>query len=173
MAKNPARFYGRTSHRIHVIGKTKHAPKRFSYHQSNPRMKTATAFVFVFLPLATFCQQLILASNEPTVLYEKANQSLNVGNTKMANQIFRQVIEFYEQEGRVKEVSEGYLGMALAFAFNGHYKESIRYHKKALKAHHKYRVTESDDAILFNLGLAYQLAGKERKAKRYLQGIKL
>jgi tetratricopeptide (TPR) repeat protein len=136
-------------------------------------MKTTTAFLLVLLPLTTLCQDLILASNEPSGLYEKANQSLNLGDTKKADQIFRQVIEFYQQEGRVKEVSEGYLGMALAFAFSGHYKESIRYHKKALKAHHKYRDAESDDAIRFNLGLAYKLAGKERKAQRYLNCNKL
>jgi tetratricopeptide (TPR) repeat protein len=132
-------------------------------------MKTTITSVLVLLSISAFCQDLIIASNEPLSLYEKANRSLDLGDTKTADQIFRQVIEFYEQEGRVKEVSESYLGMALAFAFNGHYKESIRYHKKALKAHHKYRHSESDDSIRFNLGLAYQLAGKERKAQRYLQ----
>jgi tetratricopeptide (TPR) repeat protein len=166
--KNAARFYAKTSSGILVIVKTKGEFKRFSDHQSYPLMKIAAAFVLLLFPVVSFSQQLVMASNEPTVLYAKANRSLNLGDTKMADQIFRQVIEFYEQEGRVKEVSEGYLGMALAFAFNGHYRESIRYHKKALRAHHRYRAAESDDAIRFNLGLAYQLAGKERRAQKYL-----
>ena len=105
---------------------------------------------------------------EPTGLLQEANNSLNQGDAKRAEIIFQQVIEFYEHEGRTKEVPENYLGMALAFAFNGHYKESIRYHKKALRAHHKYRQNESDNEIRLNLGLAYQLAGKERKARRFL-----
>jgi tetratricopeptide (TPR) repeat protein len=121
---------------------------------------------FFFIP--SFAQELIVANNEPTVLYKKANESLSMGDTKLAINIFEKVIDFYESEGRVKELSESYLGMALSFAFNGNYPESIRYHKKALRAHHKYRPNESDDAIMLNLGLAYQLAGKERKAKKYL-----
>jgi tetratricopeptide (TPR) repeat protein len=121
-----------------------------------------------FFSIPSFAQELMVANNEPTVLYKKANESLSMGDTKLAINIFEKVIDFYESEGRVKELSESYLGMALSFAFNGNYPESIRYHKKALRAHHKYRPNESDDAIMLNLGLAYQLAGKERKAKKYL-----
>jgi tetratricopeptide (TPR) repeat protein len=131
-------------------------------------MKCLLPLFALLFPAFVHAQNVVTASNEPTGLYEKANQSLTKGDAKAADEIFKQVIEFYEQEGRVKEVPEGYLGMALAFAFNGHHKESIRYHKKALRAHHKYRHNESDDAIRFNLGLAYQLAGKDRKAKRFL-----
>ena len=143
-------------------------------------MKFAGTFLFRSLSIAgTFlllhffstplvAQELIVANNEPTILYQKANESLSMGDTRLAINIFEKVIDFYESEGRVKELSESYLGMALSFAFNGNYPESIRYHKKALRAHHKYRPNESDDAIMLNLGLAYQLAGKERKAKKYL-----
>jgi tetratricopeptide (TPR) repeat protein len=134
-------------------------------------MKVLTTFSILFVSSFAFAQQVSLTSNpEPTALYAKANESLTVGNTKHATNIFKQVIEFYESEGRTKEVSESYLGMALAFAFNGNYTESIRFHKKALRAHHRYRCSDSDDAIRFNLGLTYQLAGKERKAKKLLQG---
>lgn len=124
--------------------------------------------IFLFVSSVSSFAQIAIARSNPQYLYQQANHSLDAGDVKSADLIFRQVIEFYELEGRTKEVSENYLGMAMAFAFNGHYKASIRYHKKALKAHHKYREDESDDAIRFNLGLAYQLAGKERKAKRYL-----
>lgn len=130
-------------------------------------MKSIFFSLLLFSSVQGF-SQVAIASNDPLQLYKQANLSLDVGDVRSADLIFKQVIEFYELEGRTKEVPENYLGMALAFAFNGHYKASIRYHKKALKAHHKYRQDESDDAIRFNLGLAYQLAGRERKAKRYL-----
>jgi tetratricopeptide (TPR) repeat protein len=128
-------------------------------------------FSLLFVSSLAFSQQVSLtASPEPAALYARANESLTVGNTKHATDIFEQVIEFYESHGRTKEVPESYLGMALAFAFSGHYAESIRFHKKALRAHHRYRCSESDDAIRMNLGFAYQLAGRDRKAKRFLQG---
>lgn len=134
-------------------------------------MKVLTTFCLLFFSALTFAQDVSFAStSEPTTLYAKANESLSVGDTKNATSIFKQVIDFYQHEGRMKEVSENYLGMALAFAFSGHYSESIRFHKKALRAHHRYRCSESDDAIRLNLGLTYQLAGKERRAKRLLQG---
>ena len=130
-------------------------------------MKFMTLLGLLLVSLLTHAQE--LASANPSLLFTEANQSLADGDTKHAEGIFKQVIEFYEQEGRVKEVSENYLGMAMAFAFSGHYAESIRFHKKALKAHHRYRPTEDDDAIRFNLGLTYLLAGKQRKAKRLLE----
>jgi tetratricopeptide (TPR) repeat protein len=128
-----------------------------------------TSTLFLLLTISTVgLTQVVVANNEPTSLYREANESLSMGNTKLAINIFDKVIAFYEAEGRVKELPENYLGMALSFAFNGHYEESIRYHKKALRAHRRYRSTESADAIMLNLGLAYQLAGKDRKAKKYL-----
>ena len=134
-------------------------------------MKTPLLFLAaVFISLTARGQEVVLAmtQNEPTGLYQQVNASLNSGDTRLAMDTFKKVIEFYECEGRVKELPQSYLGMALAFAFNGNYSESIRLHKKALRAHHKYRPHESDDAIRLNLGLTYQLAGKERKAKRYM-----
>jgi tetratricopeptide (TPR) repeat protein len=135
------------------------------------RMKFLLTLAFVIASMSSIAQDVALnISSYPASLYAQANQSLSKGDTKNATGIFKQVIEFYESEGRVKEVPESYLGMALAFAFSGHYQQSIRFHKKALRAHHRYRANESDDSIRFNLGLAYQLAGKERKAKKLLEG---
>jgi tetratricopeptide (TPR) repeat protein len=133
-------------------------------------MKSTGIFLLQLFTAAAsvMAQEVVIAGNDPTALYQEANQSLSLGNTRLAINIFDKVIAFYEAEGRVKELSENYLGMALSFAFNGHYEESIRYHKKALRAHRRYRSNESPDAIMINLGLAYQLAGKERKAKKYL-----
>lgn len=135
-------------------------------------MKFLTSFLLVVVPALCFSQDLTLPS-EPASLYAKASQSLNAGDSKDAENIFKQVIHFYKKEGRVKEVPESYLGMALAFAFNGDYEQSIRFHKKALRTHHRYRCDESDDAIRFNLGLTYQLAGKDRKAKKFLESPSL
>jgi tetratricopeptide (TPR) repeat protein len=130
-------------------------------------MKYIIALLLLTSPLIAFCQQ-DDNNNEPISLYKKANESLNMGNAKLAINIFEKVVDFYEQEGRLKELPGSYLGMALTLALNGHYSESIRYHKKALRAHRKYHVEGGGDEIRINLGLAYQLAGKERKAKRYL-----
>jgi tetratricopeptide (TPR) repeat protein len=131
-------------------------------------MKFTGTVLLLLISIGALAQEVVIAGNEPTSLYREANESLSLGNTKLAINIFDKVIAFYEAEGRVKELSENYLGMALSFAFNGHYDESIRYHKKALRAHRRYRANESPDAIMLNLGLAYELAGKERKAKKYL-----
>jgi tetratricopeptide (TPR) repeat protein len=122
----------------------------------------------------SFCQEVVMASNtanEPLGLYKKVNESLTVGDTRSAMNTFKKVIEFYEEEGRVKELSQNYLGMALSLAFNGNYRESIRFHKKALRAHRKYRPGESNADIVMNLGLAYELAGKIKKSKRVLDKV--
>jgi tetratricopeptide (TPR) repeat protein len=134
-------------------------------------MKLHITFWLMLLSLSAVGQEVVVANDDPDMpvgLYKKANEFLTVGKTKLAINTFEKVIAFYEQEGRLKELPENYLGMALSFALNGHYPESIRYHKKALRAHRKYKSTESPDEIMINLGLAYQLAGKERKAKKYL-----
>jgi tetratricopeptide (TPR) repeat protein len=134
-------------------------------------MKLLITFSLLLLSHAAFSQEVIVADNDgngPAGLYKKANEFLTIGKTKLAINIFEKVIDFYEQEGRLKELPENYLGMALSFALNGHYPESIRYHKKALRAHRKYKSKESPQEIMINLGLAYQLAGKERKARKYL-----
>lgn len=149
--------------------------RKFPLYWSNKTllvfMKVSLTFALLLITFFSRAQDLAInTTSYPASLYAKANESLSVGDTKNATDIFKQVIEFYENEGRVKEVPESYLGMALAFAFSGHYHQSIKFHKKALRAHHRYRGRESDDSIRFNLGLAYQLAGKERKAKKLLEG---
>jgi tetratricopeptide (TPR) repeat protein len=142
-------------------------------------MKTTSTFLPLFcstfllfgFAAPALAQEMALASNgtsEPLDLYRKVNESLTEGKTKLALNIFDEVVEFYEHEGRLKELPGNYLGMALSLALNGNYSESIRYHKKALRAHRKYKASEPNDEIRVNLGLAYQLAGKERKAKRLL-----
>ena len=134
-------------------------------------MKFLITFACLFLSFAAISQEVIVADNsgnEPNSLYQKANEFLTIGNTRLAINIFEKVIDFYEHEGRLKELPENYLGMALSLALNGHYPESIRYHKKALRAHRRYKSKEPADEIMINLGLAYRLAGKERKAKKYL-----
>ncbi len=130
-------------------------------------MKVLTPFLLIFISFTAHAQN-FSSSVEPTSLYIRANQSLNSGDTKHAQGIFKEVIDFYKSVGRTKELSESYLGMALAFALHGNYDESIRFHKKALRAHHRYRCGEADDEIRLNLGLTYQLAGKTRKARRFL-----
>jgi tetratricopeptide (TPR) repeat protein len=134
-------------------------------------MKYVASIAVLLITFQASCQEVVIASNnttEPIGLYKKVNESLTLGHTKLALNIFKQVIEFYEEEGRLNELPANYLGMALSLALNGNYPESIRYHKKALRAHRKYKSNEPADEIMINLGLAYQLAGKERKAKRYL-----
>jgi tetratricopeptide (TPR) repeat protein len=119
-----------------------------------------------------YSQEYVFASNEAdktTSLYKMANESLNTGNTKQALDMFEQVVEFIEETGRAEELPENYLGMALSLALSGHYPESIRYHKKALRAHRKYKSSESPEEIKINLGLVYELAGKKRRSEKFLK----
>jgi tetratricopeptide (TPR) repeat protein len=133
-------------------------------------MKNPLALLFLVSTISGFAQQVSVESPaQPFGLYKEANQSLSIGDTKNAILIYDKLVDFYQQEGRQNELPESYLGMALSFALNGNYDESIRYHKKALRAHHRYKSNESSLEIELNLGLAYQLAGKDRKAKRYLK----
>lgn len=137
-------------------------------------MKIYSSFVLlssiILLPFIASSQNIVVVSqkSDPSTMYRQAHELLSEGQVASAISLFDQVIAVFESEGREKELSENFLGIALSFALNGNYEESIRYHKKALKAHHKYRPTESDDEIVMNLGFTYQLAGKEKKAKRYL-----
>lgn len=66
--------------------------------------------------------------------------------------------------------AENYFGKALALALNGDYRQSIYYHRKALKAHRRYYHEESLE-ITINLGLTFQLAGREKKARRILREL--
>ena len=85
---------------------------------------------------------------------------------------FKEVVDFYKKQGRNDELPQAYFGMALGLALNGHYKESIRYHKKAMRVHKKYRQEEPLE-IEMNLGLTYSLAGKTKKAKKILGQVNL
>jgi tetratricopeptide (TPR) repeat protein len=139
-------------------------------------MKRTSTFILLLLTIFSSsifieaaAQQIVVEKQEVALtLYREANQSLNHGNPKLAIEAYNKVIALYEKEGMTRELSENYLGMALSFAFNGHYQESIRFTKRALRAHKKYRSNEFPDAILLNLGLAYKLAGKDRKANRVM-----
>jgi tetratricopeptide (TPR) repeat protein len=135
-------------------------------------MKFTSAILLFFAGFSSFGQELAMARNgsaEPVSLYLRANESLMQGDTRRAIHIYKEVVEFYQDENRRNELPESYLGMALSFALTGHYPESIRYHKKALRAHRKYRSKEAPVEILINMGLAYHLAGKEKKSRKYLQ----
>ena len=130
-------------------------------------MKKFLLTLTLLLPFSLFGQELYTASNQPTALYHQINDALTANKPRLAERLFQGVVEFYEQNADESVLPESYFGMALAFALNGHYRESIRYHKKALKIHRKYRNDEATE-ITINLGLTYQLAGKERKAKKIL-----
>jgi tetratricopeptide (TPR) repeat protein len=134
-------------------------------------MRIALLILFLALAVSSYGQDVILAqhtSAEPFNLFMEANQSLDAGNTREAVQKFEKVIEFYQTSGRQSELAEHYFGMALAFALNQNYRQSIRYHKKALRAHSRYTSREPAQEIRINLGLTYQLAGRQQKAKKYL-----
>ncbi|MBT1703078.1 hypothetical protein [Chryseosolibacter indicus] len=122
--------------------------------------------VIALLPFAALGQENFLGFDPTTALYEKINFQLNEGKAKEAMTTFKEVLSAYQKEHREQEIAQGYFAMALALALNEHYKESIRFHKKAIKAHRKYRKDEPTE-IEINLGLTYQLAGKNNKAKRY------
>jgi tetratricopeptide (TPR) repeat protein len=122
--------------------------------------------LIVMLPMVSNAQ-ILTASNEPTQIYFSINNALTHDRPGDAVAEFSKVVEFFKEEGRDKQLPEAYFAMALGLALNGYYKESIRYHKKALRAHRKYRDDEPLE-IEMNLGLTYTLAGKTKKAKKIL-----
>jgi tetratricopeptide (TPR) repeat protein len=136
------------------------------YNVTKPPMKKFY-LLLLFLPLAGSAQTIITASNEPLALYQAINNALATDRPKLALEHFKKIVCLYEEQGRSSELPQTYFGMALGLALNGHYKESIRYHKKAIRAHKKFRNDEPLE-IIMNLGLTYTLAGKERKAKKIL-----
>lgn len=134
-------------------------------------MRHLLLYFLILVAGTSFGQDLILASNtssEPLNLFREASQSLDAGHTRQAVQKFEKIVEFYHHSGRESELAQHYFGMALAFAFSENYRQSIRYHKKALRAHNRYTSSEPAQEILINLGLTYQLAGRHKKAKKYL-----
>jgi len=125
-------------------------------------------FFFLFLPLGLVAQVQTVAKHEPSLLYREIHDALAIGKTRQAMLTFDKVVEFYTLEHRTSELPESYFGMALALAFNGNYKQSIRYHRKAIRAHKKYR-EDSPQEIYANLGLTYRMAGKDRMAEKLLK----
>jgi tetratricopeptide (TPR) repeat protein len=130
-------------------------------------MKPLYLLTFFLFPLIVSGQQIITAANEPLVIYGQIHNALASDNPKQAIEEFKNVVAFIESQGRENELPERYFGMALALALNGNYKESITYHKKAIRLHKKYRNDEPLE-IYMNLGLTYTLAGKPRKARKIL-----
>src|SRR5690606_32720027 len=128
-------------------------------------------FFLIVTALASFkatCQEFAdtrRSDNNTFQTYKKANELLSTGDTKEALVLFDQIATHFINQNELKELPAHYMATALSLAFSGHYSQSIRYHKKALKAHRKYKPTEPDEAINMNLGLVYQLAGKDRKSK--------
>ncbi len=112
-------------------------------------------------------QQVFSSTDESLLLYQSINSQLSEGKVKGAIETFNKVIAFYENENREQEIPQGYFAMALALALNDNYKKSIRFHKKAIRIHRKYRNDEPLE-IEINLGLTYQLAGKNKKARKIL-----
>jgi tetratricopeptide (TPR) repeat protein len=136
------------------------------YYPSNTPMKNLCLLIFL-LPLSLPAQQIITASTEPMPIYVSINKAMEDDRPKDALTHFKDIVEFYKEQGRDNELPEAYFGMALGLALNGHYKESIRYHKKAMRVHKRYREGEPLE-IELNLGLTYSLAGKAKKAKKIL-----
>jgi tetratricopeptide (TPR) repeat protein len=116
---------------------------------------------------ASYSQQVVCSTTEPVGLYAELNVAFKSGDIKLAVQKFESVISFYENGGQLQQLPEHYFGMALMLALNGNYRESIRYHKKAIRSHKRIFKSEAGE-MRINLGLTYELAGKERKAKRIL-----
>ena len=134
-------------------------------------MRTLFLLLFTMVAITSFGQDVVLAQNtssEPFNLFREASQSLDEGRPRQAVLKFEKIIEYYQHSGRQSELAQNYFGMALAFAFSKNYRQSIRYHKKALRAHNRYTSSEPAQEILINLGLTYQLAGRKNKAKKYL-----
>jgi tetratricopeptide (TPR) repeat protein len=136
------------------------------YTVRKPPMKNL-CLILLLLPCLASGQQVISAANEPVALYQEINNALATDQPKLALEHFRKIVTLYEEQGRFSELPQTYFGMALGLALNGNYKESIRYHKKAIRAHKKFRKDEPLE-IIINLGLTYTLAGKDRKARKIL-----
>jgi tetratricopeptide (TPR) repeat protein len=130
-------------------------------------MKHVCALILALMPFVVMSQSVYSASSEPLATYHDINKALSADDTKQALRLFDKIIAYYESSGENAMLADSYFGMALALALNGDYRHSIRYHKKAIKAHHKFKQGEPIEMSI-NLGLTYQLAGKQRKAKRIL-----
>ncbi|HYC87337.1 MAG TPA: hypothetical protein VEB86_19025 [Chryseosolibacter sp.] len=130
-------------------------------------MKTLYLILLTCCPLIVSGQEIVVAANPSAEVYQHINNALATDQPHRAIAIFERLMDYYESQGMKQDLPESYFGMAFALALNGHYKESIRYHRKAIRAHRKYRQGEPTE-ILINMGLTYVLAGKDRKAKKFL-----
>ncbi|HYG02706.1 MAG TPA: tetratricopeptide repeat protein [Chryseosolibacter sp.] len=128
-------------------------------------MKLHLALIFV--PLFVAGQGNSILSEEPLITYASINNSLLLENTARAIGDFERMLAGSVDKTNIQKLAEDYFGMALALALNGNYRESIYYHRKALRAHRK-AYHEKSLEMTINLGLTYQLAGKDKKARRIL-----
>jgi len=108
---------------------------------------------------------------EPSSLFTLATRSLEYGNRRVAQNTFDDIVKFYQQTGRLTELPETYFWMGLVLALNENYHKSIRYHKKAIRAHKKYKRNDNYDEIVINLALTYGLSGRQRKSDRLLSRL--
>jgi tetratricopeptide (TPR) repeat protein len=129
-------------------------------------MKFLLCIILCF-PLSLCAQHVLFSSGDADCLYQEINHSLLNHDPKLALKTFKKVADFYAKANAKEELPEKYFGMALGLALNGYYKQSIAYHKKAIRLHRKYKKGEPME-ISINLGLTYYLAGKEKKARRIL-----
>ena len=120
----------------------------------------------IFLPLITAGQNNVV-SNDPMITYASIHSLLSHNNASQAIADFEWFVANMPDKERGENIAENYFGMALALALNGNYRESIHYHRKAMKAHCETHHEQSLE-IKINLGLTYQLSGRERKARRIL-----
>jgi hypothetical protein len=130
-------------------------------------MKPLAIALIILSSFASNAQELVTSSASVLAFYEEINLSLSEDKVKDARDTFHKMIMHFKSTDQVAKLPESYFGMALALALTGHYKESIHYHKLAMRAHKK---IHKEDAIemSINLGLTYKLAGKEKKAHRIL-----
>lgn len=122
---------------------------------------------FLFLPFASVAQTFSSVDEQSALgSFREINATLDADNPTVAIAKFESYMCGEIARGSAN-LPEDYFAMALALALNGNYKESIIYHKKALRAHRKLRGDESLE-IRLNLGLTYELAGKHKRARRIL-----
>jgi hypothetical protein len=130
-------------------------------------MKPLLVALIIFSSLASHAQELVTSSASPLAFYETISSSLSDDKVKDARDTFKKLIVYYKSSDQITKLPESYFGMALALALNGHYRESIRYHKLAMKADKKINGHEAVEMSI-NLGLTYLLAGKEKRAHKIL-----
>ena len=133
----------------------------------------ALAVALIFLSsIASSAQELVCSSAEPLAFFEQIHLSLSKDHVEDALETFKSLIAHYKSTHQYSKLPESYFGMALALAFNGNYRESIHYHKLAMRAHRKHNKNEAFE-MMINLGLTYELAGKHKKAHRILGDVQL